>query len=78
LPKFPLLHCLSLGFSVSDQHSALPIRVASLFTLAVWPLFQRQEKAFAMADFLSSLEIHMVAESCFECVCGGVGGVGIG
>lgn len=61
---FPLLHCLTSGFSVPDQHSTLPIRVASLFTLGAWPFFQWLGKPFQILLFLSSVQIHVVAEGC--------------
>lgn len=32
-------HLFDFGVSISDQHSTLPIRVASLFALGIWPFF---------------------------------------
>lgn len=53
------------GVSVSDQHSTLPIRVASLFALGIWPSFLWLGKWLYILTFPNCVEVHAVGEGCF-------------
>lgn len=53
-------HLFDFWVSVSDQHSTLPIRVASLFALGTWPLFLRSGKWLWILVFPDFVEVHAI------------------
>lgn len=58
-------HLFDFWVSVSDQHSTLPIRVASLFALGTWPLFPWPGKWLCVLVFPDFVEVHAVGGVCF-------------